>query len=88
MKAAFLEWLAHVESWAVDSAGRRRLAQTCGRQRAEVPNATSPCLQGIYQWHQYQVVGRHLPTAADENPTVYRMKVWAQDKVQAKSKFW
>lgn len=45
-------------------------------------------LQGNFKFHQYQVVGRHLPTAADANPTVYRMKVWAEDDVKAKSKFW
>ena len=45
-------------------------------------------LQGIFGFHQYQVVGRHLPTEADPNPTVYRMKVWAPDAVRAKSKFW
>jgi large subunit ribosomal protein L18Ae len=53
-----------------------------------VPDIAPACLQGVYQWHQYQVVGRHLPTASDPNPTVYRMKVWAQDEVKAKSKFW
>jgi len=44
--------------------------------------------EGIFGFHQYQVVGRHLPTEADPNPTVYRMKVWAPDAVRAKSKFW
>jgi hypothetical protein len=34
------------------------------------------------------VVGRHLPTDAEPTPTVYRMKVWANDAVRAKSKFW
>ncbi|PNH05158.1 60S ribosomal protein L18a [Tetrabaena socialis] len=44
--------------------------------------------QGNFKFHQYQVVGRHLPTATDAVPTVYRMKVWAEDDVKAKSKFW
>jgi large subunit ribosomal protein L18Ae len=44
--------------------------------------------QGAFKFHQYQVVGRHLPTEQEPNPTVYRMKVWAQDAVRAKSKFW
>jgi hypothetical protein len=47
-----------------------------------------PAPQGSFKFHQYQVVGRHLPTAADATPTVYRMKVWAEDDVKAKSKFW
>ena len=45
-------------------------------------------LQGKYKFHQYQVVGRHLPSEKEENPTVYRMKLWAEDPVRAKSKFW
>lgn len=45
-------------------------------------------LQGIFKFKQYQVVGRHLPTDNDPTPTVYRMRVWAQDAVRAKSKFW
>ena len=44
--------------------------------------------QGLFKWHQYQVVGRHLPTEHEPVPTVYRMKVWAEDSVKAKSKFW
>ena len=45
-------------------------------------------LQGLYKFHQYQVVGRHLPTPNDETPQIYRMKLWATDAVRAKSKFW
>lgn len=40
------------------------------------------------QFHQYQVVGRALPTPANETPKAYRMKLWATDEVRAKSKFW
>lgn len=46
------------------------------------------CVQGIFKYHQYQVVGRHLPTEKDAEPPVYRMKLWAEDDVRAKSKFW
>ena len=51
------------------------------------PPRTSLC-PPQFKFHQYQVVGRHLPTESEANPTVYRMKVWAQDQVKAKSKFW
>ncbi|KAK1302480.1 60S ribosomal protein L18a [Acorus calamus] len=40
------------------------------------------------QFHQYQVVGRALPTQSDEHPKIYRMKLWATNEVRAKSKFW
>ena len=45
-------------------------------------------LQGGHRYHQYQVVGRHLPTEKEPEPTIYRMKLWATDPVRAKSKFW
>ncbi|KAK7300163.1 hypothetical protein RJT34_10999 [Clitoria ternatea] len=40
------------------------------------------------RFHQYQVVGRALPTENDEHPKIYRMKLWATNEVRAKSKFW
>jgi large subunit ribosomal protein L18Ae len=40
------------------------------------------------RFHQYQVVGRHLPTEHEPEPKVYRMKLFATDHVRAKSKFW
>lgn len=36
----------------------------------------------------YQVVGRKSPTASDENPPAYRMKLFAPNEVMAKSRFW
>jgi large subunit ribosomal protein L18Ae len=36
----------------------------------------------------YQVVGRKAPTKTDENPPAYRMKIFAQNEVMAKSRFW
>ncbi|RWR86397.1 60S ribosomal protein L18a-like protein [Cinnamomum micranthum f. kanehirae] len=41
-----------------------------------------------FRFHQYQVVGRALPTGNDEHPKIYRMKLWATNEVRAKSKFW
>ena len=40
------------------------------------------------QFHQYQVVGRALPTEAEPSPKLYRMKLWSPNHVRAKSKFW
>ncbi|CAL2240559.1 unnamed protein product, partial [Prunus armeniaca] len=40
------------------------------------------------KFHQYQVVGRKLPTASIEHPKIYRMKLWATNEVRTKSKFW
>ncbi|CAL8147870.1 unnamed protein product [Prunus armeniaca] len=40
---------------------------------------------GTFKFHQYQVVGRKLPTASDEHPKIYRMKLWANNEVRAKS---
>ncbi|XP_050943681.1 aspartyl protease family protein 2 [Cucumis melo] len=41
-----------------------------------------------FRFHQYQVVGRALPSESDEHPKIYRMKLWATNEVRAKSKFW
>ncbi|TDL24535.1 60S ribosomal protein L18A [Rickenella mellea] len=37
---------------------------------------------------EYQVVGRHLPTATDPMPKLYRMRIFAPNDVVAKSRFW
>lgn len=37
---------------------------------------------------QFYVVGRGLPTEAEPNPQVYRMRLFARDQVLARSKFW
>lgn len=42
----------------------------------------------VVQCHQYQVVGRALPTETEAQPKIYRMKLWATNEVRAKSKFW
>eukprot|EP00210_Caulerpa_lentillifera_P009128 g8702.t1 len=41
-----------------------------------------------YVYRQYHIVGRHFPTEKEENPPLYRMKIWAKNHVAAKSKFW
>jgi len=38
--------------------------------------------------HQYQIVGRKEPTASDPNPQLFRMQIFAKNKVNAKSRFW
>lgn len=53
---------------------------------AHLPHALA--VQGGLKRHQYQVVGRHLPTEAVPEPTLFRMKLWAPNEVSAKSKFW
>ena len=37
---------------------------------------------------EFQVVGRHLPTEAEPNPKIYRMRIFAPNEVVAKSRFW
>ncbi|KAF3959620.1 hypothetical protein CMV_015588 [Castanea mollissima] len=55
------------------------------------PQWSSPISAIALAWvwfHQYQVVGRALPTESDEHPKIYSMKLWATNDVHAKSKFW
>ncbi|KAG8810847.1 60S ribosomal protein L20 [Serendipita sp. 399] len=37
---------------------------------------------------EYQVIGRHLPTADVPTPKLYRMRIFAPNEVVAKSRFW
>lgn len=37
---------------------------------------------------EYQVVGRHLPTESNPTPKLYRMRIFANNDVVAKSRFW
>ena len=37
---------------------------------------------------QFQVVGRAAPTANKPDPQIYRMRLFASNPVQAKSRFW
>ena len=39
-------------------------------------------------YQEYQVVGRHLPTANEPTPKIYRMRIFAPNEVVAKSRFW
>jgi len=38
--------------------------------------------------HEYQVVGRKLPSEKDANPRLFRMRLFAPNPVIAKSRFW
>ena len=38
--------------------------------------------------HQYLVVGRATPTEKNPSPKIYKMRIFANDSVRAKSKFW
>ena len=35
--------------------------------------------------HLWQVVGRHVPTERNPKPKIFRMKVFAEDEVRARS---
>eukprot|EP01137_Pigoraptor_chileana_P006447 Opistho-2@50861 len=38
--------------------------------------------------HQYQVVGRRLPSDKEPTPQLYRMKIFASNPIIARSRFW
>merc|ERR1712179_756140 len=37
---------------------------------------------------EYSIIGRKLPTDAEPNPQLYKMRVFSPDRVTAKSRFW
>merc|ERR1711908_239451 len=64
--------------------GSRRAASKASAE----PESRKATMADGFKYHQYQVVGRHLPTESDPSPSLYRMEVWAVDEVCARSKFW
>merc|ERR1712072_415734 len=43
----------------------------------------APCI-----YHQYEVIGRHVPTERDPAPKAYRIKLFPKNETQARSRFW
>merc|ERR1711966_324665 len=41
-----------------------------------------------YDYHQYEVIGRHVPTERDPQPKAYRIKLFTKNETQARSRFW
>eukprot|EP01115_Flamella_aegyptia_P002533 TRINITY_DN136622_c0_g1_i1.p1 TRINITY_DN136622_c0_g1~~TRINITY_DN136622_c0_g1_i1.p1 ORF type:complete len:189 (-),score=27.06 TRINITY_DN136622_c0_g1_i1:75-614(-) len=38
--------------------------------------------------HEYQIVGRKMPSELQPEPPIFRMRIFAKDSVKAKSRFW
>lgn len=38
--------------------------------------------------HEYQIVGRKLPTTGEPTPQLYKMRIFAPNTIVAKSRFW
>jgi large subunit ribosomal protein L18Ae len=39
-------------------------------------------------YHEYQIIGRERPSEKEQNPKLFRMKIFAPSKIHAKSRFW
>ena len=58
------------------------------RARKNASNRHHRTREAAMRYHQYQILGRHLPTEGVPEPKVYRMKLWSTCPVRARSKFW
>lgn len=38
--------------------------------------------------HEYQIIGRKLPSASEPTPQLYKMRIFASNEIIAKSRFW
>lgn len=38
--------------------------------------------------HEYQIIGRKLPSASEPTPQLYKMRIFASNEIVAKSRFW
>ena len=45
-------------------------------------------MHNAQQLHEYQVIGRMLPSEKDAAPKLYRMRLFAPNEIVAKSRFW
>merc|ERR1711939_1251506 len=41
-----------------------------------------------YVYHQYEVIGRRVPSKNDPEPKAYRIKLFCKNETQARSRFW
>ena len=48
----------------------------------------STMLTSCYQLHQYEIIGRKVPTVKDPKPNLLKMTIFAPNTVVAKSRFW
>ncbi|KAG0377864.1 60S ribosomal protein L20 [Mortierella sp. AD032] len=78
------EWIALFSYWwaLVSSLQKKREPGTGG--------GLCGCFEAVFarQLHEYQLVGRHLPTEKDATPKLFRMRLFATNEVIAKSRFW
>jgi large subunit ribosomal protein L18Ae len=49
-----------------------------------------PACRAIYRYdyHQYEVIGRRVPSKNDPEPKAYRIKLFCKNETQARSRFW
>jgi large subunit ribosomal protein L18Ae len=40
------------------------------------------------QFKEFEVIGRKLPSEKEANPPLYKMRIFAPEKIVAKSRFW
>merc|ERR1712196_113318 len=52
-----------------------------GSKASAEPESRKATMADGFKYHQYQVVGRHLPTESDPSPSLYRMKVCAVNEI-------
>ena len=73
------------------SVGERKSASiatsTTGRTVARTTEQLTD-IATIGRLREYQVIGRHLPTETNPTPKLYRMRIFANNDVVAKSRFW
>ena len=73
------------------SMGERKSASiatsTTGRTVARTTEQLTD-IATIGRLREYQVIGRHLPTETNPTPKLYRMRIFANNDVVAKSRFW
>ncbi|KAF9953672.1 60S ribosomal protein L20, partial [Mortierella alpina] len=73
---------------AIDQQGFTATLQLSLCSRTTIVLADEITLKSRSLLHEYQLVGRHLPTEKEPTPKLFRMRLFATNEVIAKSRFW
>lgn len=65
---------------------------TCGtdwsRECFVVNTLLTNCIFFHFKLKEYEVIGRKLPTEKEKTTPLYKMRIFAPDRIVAKSRFW
>ena len=85
-RGRYARTLLQARALCATPANRQRMqCNPIERHSAACDDAPAQQHRGKMGMHLWQVVGRHVPTDRNPKPKIFRMKVFAEDEVRARS---